>query len=190
MTFDESFWYAVSFGIFILLISKPFFELLKNALETKQKQIRQDLESAQELKNLAHQHLLQSKREHLDALERAQEIVKRAEGEAKRLHDEAMNDVVQFFKNQEVQLQNRLEHLENQAHKELTEVVTKTAIRAAQGALESMMTENLNEKIVLRLLHQNENKGDNGGNPGNGQGPRSPSSQERKQPSPRASSGS
>lgn len=176
MTYDESFWYAVSFGIFMLLISKPFFELLKTALETKQKQIQLDLDSAKELKDLAQQHLIQSKREHLDALERAQEIVKRAEGEAQRLHDEAMNDVVQFFKNQEVQLQNRLEHLEHQAHKELTEVVTKTAIRAAQSALENMMTESLNEKIVLRALRGQESNGGNGTNY-DGPTPISPTSQ-------------
>lgn len=183
MMYDESFWYAVSFGIFVLLISKPFYGFLKVALENKQKQIQQDLDSAKHLKIQAQQHLVQSKREHLDALERAQEILKRAEGEAKRLHDEAMNDVVQFFKNQEVQLQNRLERLENQAHKELTEVVSKTAIRAAQTALENMMTENLNEKIVMRTLSGEKSNGSDH----DGQGPSSPpkTPQERTSAPPR-----
>ena len=94
---DPTFWVAVAFVIFVIAVFKPIKTALIGGLDAKIKEIRQEVEEAEKLREEAQSLLANYQRQQRQALQTAEDIVARAKDEAKSYHaqaDEAMKEMV------------------------------------------------------------------------------------------------
>ena len=94
---DPTFWVAVAFVVFVVLVFKPIKGALIGGLDAKIAEIRQEVEEAEKLREEAQSMLANYQRQQRQAIQDAEAIVARAKEEAERHRaeaDEAMKDMV------------------------------------------------------------------------------------------------
>ena len=85
MHFDESFWVAAAFAIFVALVASPISRFITSALDKRAARIKQELDEAVRLKEEAQALLAEYQRKQKRCLEEADEIIDHARGEAERI---------------------------------------------------------------------------------------------------------
>lgn len=148
MTGDTSFWYLVSFAIFVGFVGKPVWRMIRDGLISKQNAIRLELDEASRLKDEAIEMLRDVKAKQQESAARAQKILDRANIEARRIQDDAMEEIDQFFKSQERQFYERLSAAEKSAVLDVNDRIVTMAVEISKEVVKYRMDKELDSKVI------------------------------------------
>jgi len=146
---DASFWVAVSFVLFILLLM--YFRVPKmvtDALDARSAAIAAELDEAQRLREEAQALLANYQRKQRDAEKEAEEIVQRAEADAKRLAEETREILTQQMQRRMKQAEEKIAQAEAQALKEVQNLTTDIAIESAREVIAGNLDSRAQETIA------------------------------------------
>ena len=132
---DPTFWVAVAFVVFVVLVFKPIKGALIGGLDAKIAEIRQEVEEAEKLREEAQSLLANYQRQQRQAIQDAEAIVAHAKEEAERHRaeaDEAMKDMV---RRQEEQAREKIAQAEAAAIQEVRSMSIELAMAAAEKLL-------------------------------------------------------
>ena len=148
MHFDEAFWVAVSFVLFIALVFRPVKRLMSGGLDKRSEAIRKELDEAVALKEEAQALLASYQRKHRKAEKEAQAIIEHAEEQARRIVKESRKHVEEDVKKRtELALQKIA-----QAEKAVIKEIRDNAVDITVAATQMLITEHLDKEGAEDLV--------------------------------------
>ena len=156
---DPTFWVAVAFVVFVVLVFKPIKGALIGGLDAKIAEIRQEVEEAEKLREEAQSLLANYQRQQRQAIQDAEAIVARAKEEAERHRAEA-DEAMKFMVRRQVdQAREKIAQAEAAAIQEVRSMSVELAMAAAEKLLAdrlagdegSRLIDNSNEDIPRKL---------------------------------------
>ena len=145
---DPTFWVAVAFVVFVVLVFKPIKGALIGGLDAKIAEIRQEVEEAEKLREEAQSMLANYQRKQRQAIQDAEAIVARAKEEAERHRaeaDEAMKDMV---RRQEEQAREKIAQAEAAAIQEVRSMSVELAMAAAEKLLADRLAGDEGSRLI------------------------------------------
>ena len=145
---DPTFWVAVAFVVFVVLVFKPIKGALIGGLDAKIAEIRQEVEEAEKLREEAQSLLANYQRQQRQAIQDAEAIVARAKEEAERDRaeaDEAMKDMV---RRQEEQAREKIAQAEAAAIQEVRSMSVELAMAAAEKLLADRLAGDEGSRLI------------------------------------------
>ena len=145
---DPTFWVAVAFVVFVVLVFKPIKGALIGGLDAKIAEIRQEVEEAEKLREEAQSLLANYQRQQRQAIQDAEAIVARAKEEAERHRaeaDEAMKDMV---RRQEEQAREKIAQAETTAIQEVRSMSVELAMAAAEKLLADRLSGDEGSRLI------------------------------------------
>ena len=145
---DPTFWVAVAFVVFVVLVFKPIKGALIGGLDAKIAEIRQEVEEAEKLREEAQSLLANYQRQQRQAIQDAEAIVARAKEEAERHRaeaDEAMKDMV---RRQEEQAREKIAQAETAAIQEVRSMSVELAMAAAEKLLADRLAGDEGSRLI------------------------------------------
>ena len=145
---DPTFWVAVAFVVFVVLVFKPIKGALIGGLDAKIAEIRQEVEEAEKLREEAQSMLANYQRQQRQAIQDAEAIVARAKEEAERHRaeaDEAMKDMV---RRQEEQAREKIAQAEAAAIQEVRSMSVELAMAAAEKLLADRLAGDEGSRLI------------------------------------------
>ncbi len=145
---DPTFWVAVAFVVFVVLVFKPIKAALIGGLDAKIAEIRQEVEEAEKLREEAQSLLANYQRQQRQAIQDAEAIVARAKEEAERHRaeaDEAMKDLV---RRQEEQAREKIAQAEATAIQEVRLMSVELAMAAAEKLLADRLAGDEGSRLI------------------------------------------
>ena len=145
---DPTFWVAVAFVVFVVLVFKPIKGALIGGLDAKIAEIRQEVEEAEKLREEAQSLLANYQRQQRQAIQDAEAIVTRAKEEAERHRaeaDEAMKDMV---RRQEEQAREKIAQAEAAAIQEVRSMSVELAMAAAEKLLADRLAGDEGSRLI------------------------------------------
>ena len=145
---DPTFWVAVAFVVFVVLVFKPIKGALIGGLDAKIAEIRQEVEEAEKLREEAQSLLANYQRQQRQAIQDAETIVARAKEEAERHRaeaDEAMKDMV---RRQEEQAREKIAQAEAAAIQEVRSMSVELAMAAAEKLLADRLAGDEGSRLI------------------------------------------
>ena len=148
MFHDPTFWVAIAFVVFVIAVFKPIRGALTSALDNRAETIRNELDSAQALREEAQKTLAEYKRLQRDAVNEAKEIVEHAKREATTLREQAEKDLEIQLKRREQLAVEKIEQAEATALKQIRD----QAVDLAMSATERLLSEQVDEAKSAELV--------------------------------------
>tara|TARA_B100000676_G_scaffold313142_1_gene391740 strand:+ start:4097 stop:4579 length:483 start_codon:yes stop_codon:yes gene_type:complete len=151
---DPTFWVAVAFVIFVIAVFKPIKTALIGGLDAKIKEIRQEVEEAEKLREEAQSLLANYQRQQRQALQTAEDIVARAKDEAKSYHaqaDEAMKEMVRRL---EDQAREKIAQAEAAAVQEVKLLAVDIAISASEKLLAEKLVGDKGSRLIDKTISE------------------------------------
>ena len=145
---DPTFWVAVAFVVFVVLVFKPIKGALIGGLDAKIAEIRREVEEAGKLREEAQSLLANYQRQQRQAIQDAEAIVARAKEEAERHRaeaDEAMKDMV---RRQEEQAREKIAQAEGTAIQEVRSMSVELAMAAAEKLLADRLAGDEGSRLI------------------------------------------
>ena len=145
---DPTFWVAVAFVVFVVLVFKPIKGALIGGLDAKIAEVRQEVEEAEKLREEAQSLLANYQRQQRQAIQDAETIVARAKEEAERHRaeaDEAMKDMV---RRQEEQAREKIAQAEAAAIQEVRSMSVELAMAAAEKLLADRLAGDEGSRLI------------------------------------------
>ncbi|MCA0369654.1 MAG: F0F1 ATP synthase subunit B [Proteobacteria bacterium] len=150
MHFDASFWVFVGFVTLFAFIGRKTWVGITSALDARAKKIEADIEEAAKRRQEALTLLKTCQRRQIEATERAHEILKHAEEEAKRLKQKVFDDLQEHTEAEERLLQERIHQAEERAFAEIRE----RALLLAAEATRDLILKNPDPAFEEKLFEQ------------------------------------
>ena len=150
---DPTFWVAVAFVIFVIAVFKPIKAALIGGLDAKIKEIRQEVEEAEKLREEAQSLLASYQRQQRDALAEAEQIISQAEAEAERLKEQAEEVMAATIKRREEQAVQRI----SQAEASAVQDVRDQAVELAIGVATKLIAEKMDKSVQGSLIEASTN---------------------------------
>ena len=146
--FNEKFWLAIAFAVFIILLFKLAKSSICKSLDDKSKAIAEEILEAKELKEKAVQLLASAQKFSQESSAYAQKLVKDAESEAQKFLDEAQKNA-----NDEVTKKTAaaIERIKQEESLTISEIKGKI-VASAMKAVEEGALKNLNEQQSAAVL--------------------------------------
>lgn len=135
MLMDPTFWVAVSFVLFFLLLGAKVVPALLGALDGRAAKIKAEIDEAQRLRQEAEAMLADAKAKREAALAEAEAMVANAKQEAARLAKEAEVELAAATARREKQAQDRIAAAEAQAVADVRAAAADAAITAAREVI-------------------------------------------------------
>lgn len=145
---DPTFWVAVAFVVFVVLVFKPIKGAMVGGLDAKIAEIRQEVEEAEKLREEAQSLLANYQRQQRQAIQDAEAIVARAKEEAERHRAEADEAMKEMVRRQEEQAREKIAQAEAAAVQE----VRAMSVELAMAAAEKLLAERLAGDEGSRLI--------------------------------------
>ena len=145
---DATFWTAVAFVIFVLLIILKARPAVKDAVMGRIDAIRAELDACEALKNQAEATLGEIKSQQRAALKQAEDIVEHAKSEVKNLKASAKNKLSESLKRREAQAMDKIAQAEAQVIAEIRGLAVDQAIAASSNILISQMSGKDGNKLI------------------------------------------
>ena len=149
---DTSFWVFVSFVIFIGVFLKYGRATALGFLDNKIDSIRNELNHAESLRVEAQELLAEYQRKHKDAMKEAEKIVADAKKHAETVRIKAEADAKRTADRREVQLQEKLNRIEQNAKAEIEAYTAQVAIDTAREILQNKMDAKTDKTIIFNTL--------------------------------------
>lgn len=145
---DTNFWVLVSFVIFAVVAVKLGKAAFINLLDKHIASVRQEIESAENLRVEAQELMAQYQRKYNDAVSEAEEIIKSAQERADEIRKNAEHEALEMTKTREHALQERLSRIEENAYSEIIKEATEIAISTSID----LIYKKLNAKEDAKLI--------------------------------------
>lgn len=137
---DPTFFVALAFITFFVVLGKKIFGVLNAMLDGRAQKISDEIEQAVRLREEAQEMLASYEKKQHEALKEAESIVTAAKDEAKRLAAEAAEQLERSLKRAEQLATDRIAQAETQAIAQVKAQAVNLAMDAAQRILESDVT--------------------------------------------------
>jgi F-type H+-transporting ATPase subunit b len=144
---DPTFWVAVSFVLFLVLVAKAAWKKATAALDARADEIRRRLEEAQSLREDAQAAKANYQRLQRDALQEAEAILTHAREEAKRMREEAERKLEASLARREQLAVEKIAAAEAKALQDVRHRMVDVAVSATRRLIES----NIDDKVRGRL---------------------------------------
>ena len=153
MTFDAEFWVAICFFIFLWFAYKPVKKILFTSLDTRAESIKKELEEIDILRQEAAKTLEEYKKHQQRVEKEIKEIIANAEIEIHNMKQNAEKEVSDYLNKRSTQIMDRIASYETQVMQQLK----SDAIQETVHVVETIIKENINEKISQDLLRNSIN---------------------------------
>lgn len=160
--FDATFWVAISFVIFCLIIVyKKIPQVINNLLDNKINEIKSEIDNAKNLKNESEQLLKKYKKKIEDAHMEKNQILNSEKKETEIFIQESENKFEQLILNKKKSLEQKLDQMKVKAIKDMQNISNKIALEAVKKIIsnsandEKMKVVNQKnlEKIFINLTN-------------------------------------
>ncbi|HYE50869.1 MAG TPA: F0F1 ATP synthase subunit B [Azospirillaceae bacterium] len=156
---NPTFWVLVAFVLFLALVYfKGGFRALGKALDDRAEKIRQEIETAQKLREDAQAALAQFQRKQRDALKEAENIIAAAREEAERIRRQAAADLEVSLKRREAQAIEKIAQAEAQALQQVRDLAVDIAVAATEKLLVQTVDEARNDQLVAQAIGELQSK--------------------------------
>lgn len=131
--FDATFWVAISFVIFCLIIVyKKIPQVINNLLDNKINEIKSEIDNAKNLKNESEQLLKKYKKKIEDAHMEKSQILNSEKKETEIFIQESENKFEQLILNKKKSLEQKLDQMKVKAIKDMQNISNKIALEAVK----------------------------------------------------------
>jgi F-type H+-transporting ATPase subunit b len=131
--FDATFWVAISFVIFcLIIIYKKIPQVINNLLDNKINEIKSEIDSAKNLKNESEQLLQKYKNKIEEAHTESRNIVNSEKKETEIFIKESENKFEQLIVNKKKSLEQKLDQMRVKAIKDIQNISNKIALEAVK----------------------------------------------------------
>ena len=141
-------WLLVAFAIFVGLMARPVWTRITGGLDGRAARIRAELDEARQLREDAQAALANYQRKQREAAKEAEEILRHAEEEAKRLTADAEAALDATLARRETLAQDRIAQSQARAIEE----VKDEAVEVALAATKALITERMDAEKGAELL--------------------------------------
>ncbi len=131
--FDATFWVAISFIIFcLIIIYQKIPKLINNLLDNKINEIKSEIDNAKNLKNESEQLLKKCKKKIEEAQMKRDEILSSEKKETEIFIQETENKFEQLIINKKKSLEQKLDQMKIKAIKDIQNISNKIALEAVK----------------------------------------------------------
>ena len=131
--FDATFWVAISFIIFcLIIIYQKIPRLINNLLDNKINEIKSEIDNAKNLKNESEQLLKKCKKKIEEAQMKRNEILNNEKKETEIFIHESENKFEQLIINKKKSLEQKLDQMKIKAIKDIQNISNKIALEAVK----------------------------------------------------------
>ena len=131
--FDATFWVAISFVIFcLIIIYKKIPQIINNLLDNKINEIKSEIDNAKNLKNESEQLLQKYKNKIEEAHTESRNIVNCEKKETEIFIKESENKFEQLIVNKKKSLEQKLDQMRVKAIKDIQNISNKIALEAVK----------------------------------------------------------
>lgn len=149
---DTSLWLGIAFVLFIVIAYKMGGKAVIAGLDNQISDIKNEVETAERLKEEAQELLAQYERKHQDAEKEAEKIIQKAKAQANTLKSDCDKELQALMERKEEQLQARLKRMEQNAIAEIqshaADLVIATASQQLQKDINAKTAKSLTEKTI------------------------------------------
>ncbi len=142
------FWLTVAFIIFVGLLFRPLTRMITSALDDRSDAIAKELDEAARLAEEARAVLADYQRKQRDAIKETEEILARAEAEAKRMGAEAARDLSAALERREQLAMEKIAQAEARAVEEVRNAAVDIALDATRKLSEENVDQNKPDALV------------------------------------------
>jgi len=153
--FDATFWVAISFVIFcLIIIYKKIPQVINNLLDNKINEIKSEIDNAKNLKNESEQLLAKYKKKIEEAHTEAGVIINSEKKETEMFIKESENKFEQLITNKKKSLEQKLDQMRIKAIKDMQNISNKIAL----GAVEKIISNSANDEKMKVVNQKNLDK--------------------------------
>ena len=146
--FDETFWVAFAFVIFVAAVYKPVSRKLAEALDSRAQKIKLELDEAVRLREEAQALLAGYERRQNEALKEAEDILAHAHEEAERQTRQAGEALDELIRRREAQAVARIARAEEEAVADVRNAAVEQAIAATRELISSELKEDQQQALI------------------------------------------
>jgi len=155
--FDATFWVAISFVIFCLIIVyKKIPQVINNLLDNKINEIKSEIDNAKNLKNESEQLLKKYKKKIEDAHMERSEILNSEKKETEIFIQESENKFEQLILNKKKSLEQKLDQMKVKAIKDMQNISNKIALEAVKKIISNSANDEkmkvINQKNLEKIF--------------------------------------
>lgn len=155
--FDATFWVAISFVIFCLIIVyKKIPQVINNLLDNKINEIKSEIENAKNLKNESEQLLKKYKKKIEDAHMEKSQILNSEKKETEIFIQESENKFEQLILNKKKSLEQKLDQMKVKAIKDMQNISNKIALEAVKKIISNSANDEkmkvINQKNLEKIF--------------------------------------
>lgn len=155
---DPEFWVLVAVAIFVAVVWKPARKSLIGGLDSRAERIRQELDSAQQLRGEAERVLAEYREKEREASAEAAAILAHVKAEAERVAAQAARDLEEALQRRRRLAEERIAQEEAKALAEIRAAAVDVAISAARRVIAAELDEArgaaLIDTAITALPHQ------------------------------------
>jgi F-type H+-transporting ATPase subunit b len=157
--FDATFWVAISFIIFCLIIVyKKIPQVISNLLDSKINEIKSEIDNAKNLKHESEKLLQKYKSKIEEAHAESSQIINNEKRETEIFIKESENKFEQLIENKKKSLEQKLDQMKIKAIKDIQNISNKIAIEAVKKIISdqenSDKTKVINQKNLEKTFNQ------------------------------------
>jgi len=155
--FDATFWVAISFVIFCLIIVyKKIPQVINNLLDKKINEIKSEIDNAKNLKNESEQLLKKYKKKIEDAHMEKNQILNSEKKETEIFIQESENKFEQLILNKKKSLEQKLDQMKVKAIKDMQNISNKIALEAVKKIISNSANDEkmkvINQKNLEKIF--------------------------------------
>lgn len=155
--FDATFWVAISFVIFCLIIVyKKIPQVINNLLDNKINEIKSEINNAKNLKNESEQLLKKYKKKIEDAHMEKSQILNGEKKETEIFIQESENKFEQLILNKKKSLEQKLDQMKVKAIKDMRNISNKIALEAVKKIISNSANDEkmkvINQKNLEKIF--------------------------------------
>ncbi len=155
MTFDATFWVTISFLIFLgILIYFKIPQKIKNVLEQKILNIKNQITEAETLKEDAKNILAEHEKKISNSKSEVKEMINRANEEAEKNVIRTNEEFHNFMENRKKNAEERIKQLKNQAKKDIKNASVKIAIESVEKLIKNSLDKSKLDNIYSSSLEE------------------------------------
>lgn len=145
---SPEFWVAIGFFIFLAFVFRPAGRAIIKMLDDRSNQIRERIDESIRLREEAQEMLATYERKQRDAMKEAEDIIARAQADARALSEKAAKDLEASLERRRRQAMERIAMAEAQAVQEVRDKAVEIAVRAAEQAIARSMTPERSSMLI------------------------------------------
>lgn len=155
--FDATFWVAISFVIFCLIIVyKKIPQVINNLLDNKINEIKSEIDNAKNLKNESEQLLKKYKKKIEDTHMERSQILNSEKKETEIFIQESENKFEQLILNKKKSLEQKLDQMKVKAIKDMQNISNKIALEAVKKIISNSANDEkmkvINQKNLEKIF--------------------------------------